>query len=83
MKEIVKHYRMDRRQIALFRFLLEAYDGLAVLRTIAPAEGRVALHLSVSREAELDEMIRGVAGDIRLEPADADETQTVRQHTVS
>jgi hypothetical protein len=68
MREIQRHYRMDRRQIAYFRFLLEAYDGLAVLRTLDPSEGRVVLYLSASCEDELDELIRCLADDIRLEP---------------
>ena len=70
MREVRRHYRLDRRQIAFFRFLLEAYDGLAVLRTLDPQEGRVVLYLSRSREPELDELLCGLAGDIRLEPAE-------------
>jgi len=69
MLQVRRYYRMDRRRIALFRFLLEAYDGLAALRTLDAATGNIVLYLSASREAELDEMIDGLPEDIRLETA--------------
>jgi hypothetical protein len=67
VKEVRRYYRMDRRRIALFRFLLEAYDGLAALRTLNAATGDIVLYLGASREAELDEMIEGLPEEIRLE----------------
>ena len=69
MQEIQRHYRMDRRQIAYFRFILEGYDGLAVLRTMDPAQGRVVLYLSSSCEPELDELLDGISDQLRLEAA--------------
>ncbi|MGD8369546.1 MAG: DUF4911 domain-containing protein [Desulfobacterales bacterium] len=77
MRELQLHFRMDRRQIAFFRFLLEAYDGLALLRTLDPVEGRVVLYLSESCKEELDDLIRALSGEIRLEPADPDLVRTV------
>jgi hypothetical protein len=76
MRELQLYFRMDRRQIAHFRFLLEAYDGLAMLRTLDPAAGRVVLYLSESCREELDDLIRGLAGEIRLEPADPETDDT-------
>ncbi len=69
MREIQRHYRMDRRQIAYFRFIVEGYDGIAVLRTVDPLQGRVVLHLSSSCEPELDELLEGISDQLRLEEA--------------
>lgn len=71
MQEIQRHYRMDRRQIAYFRFILEGYDGLGFLRTVDPVQGRVVLHLSSSCEPELDELLEGISDQLRLEEAPA------------
>ncbi|UCD88347.1 MAG: DUF4911 domain-containing protein [Desulfobacterales bacterium] len=40
-----RYYRIDRRQIHFLKFVLEGYDGVAVLRTIDPSEGLVVLHI--------------------------------------
>jgi hypothetical protein len=77
MKEIKRHYRMDRRQIAYFRFILEGYDGLAILRTLDPAQGRVVLYLSRSCEPELDELLEGISDQLRLEAVPAPAGQGV------
>jgi hypothetical protein len=67
--EIRRFLRVDRREIAYFRFILEAYEGLAVLHTLDPARGRVVLYASRSREAELEAFLTGLAGELLIEPA--------------
>lgn len=76
MQEIKRHYRMDRRQIAYFRFILEGYDGLAVLRTMDPAQGRVVLYLNSSCEPELDKLLEEISDQLRLEAAPVSDGQS-------
>ena len=62
---------MDRKQIGLLRFILEAYEGIAALTTIDPASGRVVLLVPPGCESEVDTLLADLAGDIYLEPENA------------
>jgi hypothetical protein len=65
----IHHYRVRRRDIAFLRYAIEACDGLAFLRTLEPRAGLVALHVPPGREAEAEELMRGLASVLPLEPA--------------
>lgn len=54
--------RPDR--ISLFRFLLEGYDGLAVLSTINTQQGLVRLIVPKDRYAELWRLLAAISGDL-------------------
>ncbi len=41
-----RHYRIDRRQISFLRFILEAYEGVAVVTTLSPREGIVTIRIA-------------------------------------
>lgn len=41
-----RHFRIDRRQISFLRFILEAYEGVAVVTTLSPREGIVAIRIA-------------------------------------
>lgn len=62
-------FRVDRADIAYLRFILEAYEGLAVMRTLDPAEGLVMFYVSRSRESELEELLAGLGRELMIEPA--------------
>ena len=62
---------MDRKQIGLLRFILEAYEGIAALTTIDPAAGRVVLLVPPGCEPEVDTLLADLADDIYLEPENA------------
>lgn len=62
---------MDRKQIGLLRFILEAYEGIAALTTIDPAEGRVVLLVPPGCGAEVDTLLADLAGDIYMEQENA------------
>ena len=55
--------RTDR--ISLFRFLLEGYDGLAVLSTIDAQQGLVRLTVPSSRYAELWQLLAAICTDVK------------------
>ncbi|HPA15050.1 MAG TPA: DUF4911 domain-containing protein [Desulfobacterales bacterium] len=68
METIEKHYRTDRREIGFLRFIFEAYDGIAVLKTLDPEQGVVALHISPGCEGDVETILRDLARDIMIEP---------------
>lgn len=70
MKTVKKFYRVDRRKIHFLKFILEGYDGIALLSTIDSPMGVVLLYISPGCEEELEEILRDVAGRMRIEPAD-------------
>lgn len=62
-------YRVDRREIAYLKFILEAYDGLAVVSTLDPEAGLLVLHISPGCEADVEIIMQDLRQDIMLEPA--------------
>jgi hypothetical protein len=57
--------RTDR--ISLFRFLLEGYDGLAILSTLDVQQGLVRLVVPKSRYAELWHLLAAICDDLTPE----------------
>lgn len=55
------HLRIAPARIALLRFLLEGYDGLAVLSTDDGKSGRVRLRVPRCRYAELMHLLSATA----------------------
>jgi len=65
---IKRYYRIDRSEIHYLRFILEGYDGVAVMRTLDPQQGLVVLHIGLGCEGEVDMIIQDLQRDIRIEP---------------
>jgi hypothetical protein len=63
-----KYYRVDRREIAFLRFIFEAYDGIAFIRTIDPQKGIIVLHIAPGCENDIDFILRDLKKDIMIEP---------------
>ena len=61
--------RIDRRQIAYFKFTLEAYEGVAMMRTIDPHLGTVELLIGPGCEYEVDRIIEDLSAQIMIEEA--------------
>jgi hypothetical protein len=62
MQTFYLRIRSDR--IALFRFLLEGYDGLAVLSTMDAKQGLVRLIVPEARYAELWQLLAAICADL-------------------
>ena len=56
--------RIRPERISWLRFLLEGYDGLAVLTTLSAAEGLVRLRLLDCALIETMRLLAAVAGDL-------------------
>ena len=67
METIQKYYRIDRSEISFLKFVIEAYEGTAMLRTVDPQAGIVALHISPGCEAEVDMILNDLKKEILIE----------------
>jgi hypothetical protein len=61
-------YRVDRREIAYLKFILEAYDGLAVVSTVDPEAGIIVLHIAPGCEPDVEIVLQDLKRDIMMEP---------------
>jgi hypothetical protein len=72
MRSAICYFRVDRREISFFRFILEAYDGLAALRTLDPRQGVVAVHIAPGRDAEFRDLLADLKHTFRIEAVKSD-----------
>jgi hypothetical protein len=69
METIKRYYRMDRRDIYLLRFYLEAYDGISGLSTIDAESGLVVLQIAPGCEADVAALIAEMQKKTMIQPA--------------
>ena len=67
---VKKYYRIDRRETHYFKFILEAYAGVAVMRTLDPQKGLIVLHVSPGCEEEVDMIVHDLKRHMRIEVSD-------------
>jgi hypothetical protein len=65
---VTKYFRVDRREIHFLKFILEGYDGVAVVRTVDPLAGLVVLHIGPGCQGVVDMVIEDLEKEIRIEP---------------
>ena len=63
-----KYFRLHRKDIAYFKFIIESYEGMAVVRTRDPREAIVELMVAPGWEKDVDEVIEGLRKEITIEP---------------
>lgn len=61
-----RYFRVDRRHIAYFRFILEAYEGMATLSTLDAREGTVVLQIPECFAEDADGLLAALAVEIGL-----------------
>jgi len=62
-----KYYRVDRREIAFLKFILEAYDGLAVLTTIDSEKGIMVINIAPGCEADVEMILQDLKKNVMIE----------------
>ena len=62
------YFRVRREDIAYLKFILESYEGMAVLRTTDPDEAVVELMVAPGWEKDVEEVIDGLRKEIPIEP---------------
>ena len=63
-----RYYRLHRKDIAYFKFIIESYEGMAVVRTKDSHEAIVELMVAPGWERDVDEVIEGLQREIQIEP---------------
>jgi Domain of unknown function (DUF4911) len=69
MRTLELLYRVDRRRISLLRFIFEAYEGVAVVTTLDPAAGIIALRIAPGCEQTAIEVIMDLGKSFLVEPS--------------
>mgnify|MGYP003574822257 CR=1 FL=1 len=63
-------FRIDRRQISFVKFILEAYDNVAVMSTLDPQQAIVQITSAPNCQAMVDGIIRSFSGEFEMIPVD-------------
>jgi hypothetical protein len=63
-----RYLRLHRKDIAYFKFIIESYDGMAVVRTKDPNEAIVELMVAPGWEKDVDKVLEGLGKEIHIEP---------------
>ncbi len=67
VETIKKYYRVDRREISFLKFILEAYDGLAVLTTVDSEKGIVVVSIAPGCEADVEMILQDLKKNVMIE----------------
>ena len=62
-----RYFRLRRKDIAYFKFIIESYDGMAVIKTKDPHEAIVELMVAPGWEKDLEEVLEGLRKEIPIE----------------
>ena len=68
METTKRYYRVDRTEMAFLRFIFEAYDGIAVIRTKDAQKGIVLLYNAPGCEDDVDYVLQDLEKNIMIEP---------------
>ncbi len=70
---IRRRLRVDRRQIAYLKFVLESCEGLALMRTLDPRAGTVELLIGPGCQPEVERLLEELGTELFMEPIDVPE----------
>jgi hypothetical protein len=63
-----RYFRIRRKDIAYFKFIIESYEGMAVVRTKDPSEAIVELMIAPGWEKDVDAVLEGLRQEMPIEP---------------
>ena len=66
LKTTRRCYRVDRCQISFIKFILEAYDNLAVMSTLDANHAMVQIAIAPGCETMVDGIINSLAGEFEV-----------------
>lgn len=64
-----RYFRIQRKEIAFFKFIIESHEGMAVVRTKDPHEAIVELMIAPGQEQEVEEVLEGLRKEMAIEPS--------------
>ena len=62
-----RYFRVRREDIAYFKFIIESYEGMAVVRTKDRHEAIVELMVAPGWEKDLEEVLEGLREEMAIE----------------
>lgn len=62
-----QYFRIRRKDIAFFKFIIESHEGMAVVRTKDPHEAIVELMIAPGWEQEVEEVLEGLRKEMEIE----------------
>ena len=62
-----KYFRVRREDIAYFKFIVESYEGMAVMRTEDPYEAVVELMVAPGWEKDMEEVLERLRKEMTIE----------------
>lgn len=68
MEAQYRRYRVDRRQIAFLKFIIESYDNLALVSTLDAGAGIVQLQVPPGCEDTLRELLTDLGSTMIIQP---------------
>lgn len=74
METIRQYYKIDREEICFLKSIIEAYDGMAVLRTIDVKDGIIELSIIPGGEGYIRDILDDLKKHIRI--------KTIQKHSV-
>lgn len=69
METTKRYYRVDRSEIAYLRFIFEAYDGIAVVKTVDARKGIIVLHVAPGCDNDVDDVLQDLKKEIMIQSA--------------
>ena len=63
-----KYFRIRRKDIAYFKFIIESYEGMAVVRTKDPSEAVVELMIAPGWERDVELVLDSLRQEMPIEP---------------
>lgn len=67
LHSVVKHYRVNRSDLAFLKYVIESYEGLAMVTTLGGSRGRVVLRIAPGCEETVAALMADLGGAIRIE----------------
>ena len=64
-----RYYRVDRSEIAYLRFIFEAYDGIAVVKTVDAQKGIILLHIAPGCDDDVEYVLQDLKKEIMIQTA--------------
>ena len=63
---IVRYFKVDRRDLVLFKFILEAYEGMSTLSTVEPTGVIIRLSIPYGFEEDVQSIIATVGAHMPI-----------------
>jgi hypothetical protein len=64
--DIIRYFRVDRRQLVYLKFILEAYEGMSTLSTVDKSGPVVSLIVPVGFAHDMERLIAALQSEITL-----------------